>query len=119
VVPPRQLLEFSIQYHSLTLVLSYLRSFGYFQVTHDVSHLTKAALFQPGKKTPAYTRFSTVTYGREFPDSARNPRGFATKFYTEEGNYDLVGLNWPVFFVRDPFMGPDNIRYARLFLEKR
>ncbi|ELU37193.1 catalase [Rhizoctonia solani AG-1 IA] len=47
---------------------------------------------------------------REFPDSARNPRGFATKFYTEEGNYDLVGLNWPVFFVRDPFMGPDNIR---------
>ncbi|KAG8789408.1 hypothetical protein FRC12_013556 [Ceratobasidium sp. 428] len=85
-------------------------AFGYFQVTHDVSHLTKAALFQPGKKTPAYTRFSTVTYGREYPDSARNPRGFATKFYTEEGNYDLVGLNWPVFFVRDPFMGPDNIR---------
>ncbi|QRV89324.1 catalase [Ceratobasidium sp. AG-Ba] len=103
-------------------------AFGYFQVTQDVSHLTKAAMFQPGKKTPAYTRFSTVTYGREFPDSARNPRGFATKFYTEEGkivksvlrvecpnqwdagNYDLVGLNWPVFFVRDPFMGPDNIR---------
>ncbi|CAE6462926.1 unnamed protein product [Rhizoctonia solani] len=84
--------------------------FGYFQVTGDVSHLTKAAFLQPGKKTPAYTRFSTVTYGREFPDSARNPRGFATKFYTEEGNYDLVGLNWPVFFVRDPFMGPDNIR---------
>ncbi|CAE6479979.1 unnamed protein product [Rhizoctonia solani] len=85
-------------------------AFGYFQVTGDVSHLTKAAFLQPGKKTPAYTRFSTVTYGREFPDSARNPRGFATKFYTEEGNYDLVGLNWPVFFVRDPFMGPDNIR---------
>ncbi|KAF8749952.1 Catalase R [Rhizoctonia solani] len=88
-----------------------LARFGYFQVTKDVSQWTKAALFQPGKKTPAYTRFSTVTYGwREFPDSARNPRGFATKFYTEEGNYDLVGLNWPVFFVRDPFMGPDNIR---------
>ncbi|CAE7156271.1 unnamed protein product [Rhizoctonia solani] len=60
-------------------------AFGYFQVTGDVSHLTKAAFLQPGKKTPAYTRFSTVTYGREFPDSARNPRGFATKFYTEEG----------------------------------
>ncbi|PVG01719.1 catalase [Serendipita vermifera] len=85
-------------------------AFGYFQVTNDVSHLTKAALFQPGKKTPAYTRFSTVTYGREYPDSARNPRGFAVKFYTEDGNYDLVGLNFPVFFVREPFMGPDNIR---------
>ncbi|KAI0071334.1 catalase [Panus rudis PR-1116 ss-1] len=85
-------------------------AFGYFQITNDVSHLTKAAFLQPGKKTPAYTRFSTVTYGREFPDSARNPRGFATKFYTEEGNYDLVGLNFPVFFVRDPMMGPDNIR---------
>lgn len=45
---------------------------------------------------------------REFPDQGRNPRGFATKFYTADGNYDLVGLNWPVFFVRDPMMGPDN-----------
>jgi len=85
-------------------------AFGYFQVNKDVSHLTKAAMFQPGTKTPAYTRFSTVTYGREFPDSGRNPRGFATKFYTPDGNYDLVGLSWPVFFTRDPMMGPDNIR---------
>lgn len=55
-------------------------------------------------------RFSTVTLGREFPDSARNPRGFAIKFYTGEGNYDIVGLNWPIFFCRDPIQGPDVIR---------
>lgn len=85
-------------------------AYGKFHVTQDVSHLTKAKLFQPGAITPAYTRFSTVTIGREYPDSARNPRGFATKFYTEEGNYDMVGLNWPIFFVRDPWLGPDNIR---------
>lgn len=47
-----------------------------------------------GVKTPIFMRFSTVTLGREFPDSARNPRGFAIKFYTGEGNYDIVGLNW-------------------------
>jgi len=85
-------------------------AFGSFQVTRDISHLTKADFLQPRKKTPTYTRFSTVTYGREFPDEGRNPRGFATKFYTGDGNYDLVGLSWPVFFVRDPMMGPDNIR---------
>lgn len=73
-------------------------------------------------------RFSTVTLGREFPDLARNPRGFAIKFYTGEGNYDIVGLNFvssnlsdthntsstdwlkPVFFCRDPIQGPDVIR---------
>lgn len=85
-------------------------AFGYFQVTKDISHLCKADFLQPGKKTPVNTRFSTVTYGREYPDVGRNPRGFATKFYTTEGNFDLVGLNWPVFFVRDPMQGPDNIR---------
>lgn len=68
-------------------------AFGYFQVTQDVSKWTKAEFLQFGKKTPAYTRFSTVTYGREFPDVGRNPRGFATKFYTGEGNFDLVGLS--------------------------
>jgi catalase len=47
-----------------------------------------------GEKTPVFTRFSTVTLGREFPDEARNPRGFAMKFYTKEGNYDIVGLNF-------------------------
>lgn len=85
-------------------------AFGKFTVTEDISHLTKADFLQPGTVTPAYTRFSTVTYGREYPDAARNPRGFATKFCTTAGNFDLVGLSWPIFFVRDPFMGPDNIR---------
>lgn len=86
-------------------------AFGYFEVTHDVSSLCKADfLSKVGKKTPLFIRYSTVTYGKEFPDSARNPRGFAVKFYTGEGNYDIVGLNWPIFFVRDPLMGPDAIR---------
>jgi catalase len=76
-----------------------------------VSKLTKAKfLSQVGKETPVFVRFSTVTYGREYPDSARNPRGFAIKFYTEDGNYDLVGLNFPVFFARDPMLGPDIIK---------
>jgi catalase len=78
-------------------------------------------------RTPVFVRFSTVTLGREFPDEARNPRGFAIKFYTGEGNYDIVGLNFvclpnllrdqrltaaiqPVFFCRDPIQGPDVIR---------
>uniref|UniRef100_A0A0K3CG83 BY PROTMAP: gi/751835684/emb/CEL54483.1/ catalase [Rhizoctonia solani AG-1 IB] n=1 Tax=Rhodotorula toruloides TaxID=5286 RepID=A0A0K3CG83_RHOTO len=85
-------------------------AFGSFTVTNDVSKYTKADFLQPGTVTPVFTRFSTVTYGREFADSARNPRGMATKFYTTGGNYDLVGLNWPSFFVREPFMGPDVIR---------
>ena len=67
-------------------------AFGHFEVTHDVSNLTKAHfLGSVGQKTPVFVRFSTVTLGREFPDSARNPRGFAIKFYTGEGNYDIVG----------------------------
>lgn len=69
-------------------------AFGYFEVTKDVSRYTKAKFLESvGKQTPVFARFSTVTYGREFPDSARNPRGFAVKFYTEEGNYDLVGMS--------------------------
>lgn len=60
-----------------------------------MSHLTKAQFLNgSGTKTPIFLRFSTVTVGREFPDLARNPRGFAIKFYTGEGNYDIVGLNW-------------------------
>ncbi|KAG2008033.1 heat-induced catalase [Coprinopsis cinerea AmutBmut pab1-1] len=86
-------------------------AFGYFECTNDMSELTKAGLFsKAGKKTPIFLRFSTVTFGREFPDSGRNPRGFAIKHYTEEGNYDVVGLNWPIFFCRDPIQGPDVIR---------
>ncbi|KAK5121292.1 hypothetical protein LTR85_005458 [Meristemomyces frigidus] len=86
-------------------------AFGYFETTADVSDLTKANFLQTvGSKTPIFIRFSTVTLGREFPDEARNPRGFAIKFYTGEGNYDIVGLNFPVFFCRDPIQGPDVIR---------
>ncbi|KAK5678481.1 hypothetical protein LTS10_008925 [Elasticomyces elasticus] len=71
-------------------------AFGYFQSTADVSDMTKADFLQRvGEKTPIFMRFSTVTLGREFPDEARNPRGFAIKFYTGEGNYDIVGLNFP------------------------
>jgi len=86
-------------------------AFGYFECTQDVTGFTKADfLSKVGEKAPVFVRFSTVTLGREFPDEARNPRGFAIKFYTMEGNYDIVGLNFPVFFCRDPIQGPDVIR---------
>ncbi|MGV1050193.1 MAG: catalase [Solirubrobacterales bacterium] len=74
---------------------------GFFEVTEDVSQFTKAALFQPGARTEMFARFSTVAGEQGSPDTARDPRGFALKFYTEQGNYDLVGNNTPVFFVRD------------------
>lgn len=86
-------------------------AFGYFEVTRDVSSLCKADfLSKVGKITPLMVRFSTTTYGREYPDSARNPRGIAMKFYTDEGNYDILSVNFPVFFNRDPIQGPDVIR---------
>lgn len=86
-------------------------AFGYFEVTRDVSSICKADfLSKVGKITPIMIRFSTTTYGREYPDSARNPRGIAMKFYTDEGNYDILSINFPVFFVRDPTQGPDAIR---------
>jgi catalase len=74
---------------------------GFFETTEDVSQFTKAGLFQPGTRTPMFARFSTVAGEQGSPDTARDPRGFALKFYTEQGNYDLVGNNTPVFFVRD------------------
>src|SRR5258707_4017651 len=77
-------------------------AFGFFETTEDVSHLTRAALFQKGKRTEMLARFSTVAGERGYPDTIRDPRGFALKFYTEEGNYDMVGNNTPIFFVRDP-----------------
>ena len=77
-------------------------AFGRFEVTKDVSKYTKAAVFQPGTKTDMLVRFSTVAGERGSPDTWRDPRGFALKFYTSEGNYDMVGNNTPVFFVRDP-----------------
>ena len=77
-------------------------AFGSFAVTGDVSAYTKAALFQPGARTEMAARFSTVAGERGSPDTWRDPRGFALKFYTPEGNYDMVGNNTPVFFVKDP-----------------
>ncbi len=74
---------------------------GFFEVTEDVSQFTKADLFQPGARTPLFLRFSTVVGELGSADTARDPRGFAIKFYSEEGNYDLVGNNTPVFFIRD------------------
>jgi len=76
---------------------------GFFEVTEDITQYTSASLFaQVGKRTPMFVRFSTVAGEQGFPDTVRDPRGFALKFYTDEGNYDLVGNNTPVFFVRDP-----------------
>ena len=71
-------------------------------MTKDVSQYTKAAVFQPGAKTDMLARFSTVAGERGSPDTWRDPRGFALKFYTSQGNYDMVGNNTPVFFIRDP-----------------
>ncbi|SHM07794.1 catalase [Vreelandella subglaciescola] len=77
-------------------------AFGHFEVNEDVSRYTKAAVFQPGTKTDVVMRFSTVAGERGSPDTWRDPRGFSIKFYTSEGNYDMVGNNTPVFFIRDP-----------------
>ncbi|HEX9547724.1 MAG TPA: catalase [Acidimicrobiales bacterium] len=77
-------------------------AFGSFEVTNDVSAYTKAAVFQPNTTTPMMARFSTVAGERGSPDTWRDPRGFALKFYTTEGNYDMVGNDVPVFFIRDP-----------------
>ncbi len=83
---------------------------GYFEVTADVSKWTKAAfLSQVGKRTEVFARFSTVGGERGSADAARDPRGFALKFYTEEGNYDMTGNNTPVFFIRDPLKFSDFI----------
>jgi len=83
-------------------------AFGTFTVTHDITRFTKAKIFaRVGKKTEMFTRFSTVAGERGAADAERDIRGFAMKFYTEEGNWDLVGNNTPVFFIRDPLKFPD------------
>jgi catalase len=85
-------------------------AFGYFEVTNDVTQYTRAAfLGQVGKRTEMLARFSTVAGEHGYADTDRDPRGFALKFYTEEGNYDLVGNNTPVFFIRDAIKFPDFI----------
>jgi len=83
-------------------------AYGTFTVTRDIIRYTKAKIFsQVGKKTELFTRFSTVAGERGAADAERDIRGFAIKFYTEEGNWDLVGNNTPVFFLRDPLKFPD------------
>ena len=82
-------------------------AFGVFQPTADISALSKASLFVSGTQTPVFVRFSTVMGYRGSPEQARDPRGFAVKFYTQQGNWDLVGINWPIFFIRDAIKFPD------------
>ena len=83
-------------------------AFGTFTVTHDITRYTRAAIFSKvGKKTEMFARFTTVAGERGAADAERDIRGFALKFYTEEGNWDLVGNNTPVFFIRDPRKFPD------------
>ena len=84
-------------------------AYGTLTITHDITRYTKASVFQPGKQTECLLRFSTVAGERGAADAERDVRGFALKFYTDEGNWDLVGNNTPVFFVRDPYKFPDFI----------
>ncbi|WP_413587075.1 catalase [Bdellovibrio sp. HCB274] len=89
-------------------------AFGYFECTKNMSRFTEAGfLSQVGKRTPVLVRFSTVAGSRGSTDTARDVRGFATKFYTDEGNYDLVGNNIPVFFIQDAMKFPDLIHAAK------
>ncbi|MEG2962810.1 MAG: catalase, partial [Janthinobacterium sp.] len=83
-------------------------AYGTFTVTHDIARYTKAKLFsEVGKQTATFARFSTVGGERGSADTERDPRGFAVRFYTEEGNWDLVGNNTPMFFIKDPIKFPD------------
>ncbi len=85
-------------------------AYGYFEVANDVSAYTRAKVFNGvGTRTETFARFSTVAGGRGAPEAVRDPRGFAVKFYTVDGNYDLVGNNTPIFFIRDPLKFPDFI----------
>jgi len=87
---------------------------GYFELTESLSEYTKAKFLQkPGTRTPVFARFSTVAGSRGSTDLARDVRGFAVKFYTEEGNYDLVGNNMPIFFIQDALKFPDLIHAVK------
>ena len=87
---------------------------GYFELTHSLSDISKASIFQTvGDKTPLFTRFSTVAGNKGSADLARDVRGFAVKFYTKTGNWDLVGNNIPVFFIQDAIKFPDLIHAAK------
>ncbi|CAN5346891.1 catalase [soil metagenome] len=88
---------------------------GFFECYEDLSDLTKADLFsEAGKRTPLFTRFSTVAGGAGSVDTPRDVRGFAVKFYTQEGNWDLVGNNIPVFFIQDAIKFPDLIHSVKM-----
>lgn len=87
---------------------------GYFEPTgmagdHPIAAFTRAKVFRKGTRTPVFIRFSTVVHGGHSPETLRDPRGFAIKFYTEDGNWDLVGNNLKVFFIRDPIKFPDMV----------
>ena len=82
---------------------------GSFTVTNDISDLSKARVFAAGQVTPVFVRFSAVVHGNHSPETLRDPRGFATKFYTADGNWDLVGNNFPTFFIRDAIKFPDMV----------
>ncbi|QKG52556.1 catalase [Hymenobacter sp. BRD67] len=86
---------------------------GYFEAYGNATHLTRAAFLQPGAVTPLFTRFSTVAGSRGSSDLARDVRGFAVKFYTEEGVFDLVGNNIPVFFIQDAIKFPDFVHAVK------
>ncbi|MEG9224741.1 catalase [Aeromicrobium sp. Sec7.5] len=92
-------------------------AFGTFEVTEDVTAFTRAAVFAPGTKTDVLSRFSTVAGERGSPDTWRDPRGFSLKFFTSEGNWDMVGNNTPVFFVRDPMKFQHFIRSQKRRLD--
>ncbi len=84
-------------------------AYGEFTSTADITDMTSAKLFTNGDKTPVFVRFSSVVHGNHSPETLRDPRGFATKFYTKEGNWDLVGNNFPTFFIRDAIKFPDMV----------
>jgi len=86
---------------------------GYFECTADLSKVTKAAFLTKGQRTPVFVRFSTVAGNKGSRDLARDVRGFAVKFYTDEGNFDLVGNNIPVFFIQDAIKFPDLVHAAK------
>jgi len=87
---------------------------GYFEATDDISDLSKAALFRKGERTEVFVRFSTVAGGAGSVDTPRDVRGFAVKFYTTEGNWDLVGNNIPVFFIQDAMKFPDLVHAVKM-----
>jgi len=85
-------------------------AYGVFKATEDLTDLTRAVPFNSsGKETPVFVRFSSVVHSKHSPETLRDPRGFAVKFYTEQGNWDLVGNNFPTFFIRDAIKFPDMV----------